>query len=109
MTMKPMADPYETGRERPHNEVAGKCPACGWAGLFLGSGGYVTCPQSDCPNPTLAADLLDGHYLATKRAVEFLELLADGGDLRVNGIPWREAFRRFNEIISDGVILPDGV
>lgn len=39
--------------------VQGQCPACGWKGLFLGEGGYVTCSQSNCTDPTLAADLLD--------------------------------------------------
>lgn len=38
--------------------VQGRCPACGSAGLFLGSGGYVTCPRIGCPNPTAADDLL---------------------------------------------------
>lgn len=38
--------------------VAGYCPACGGASLFLGAGDYVTCSRSDCPNPTAVADLL---------------------------------------------------
>lgn len=38
--------------------VQGRCPACGGAGLFLGSGGHVTCPRLDCPNPSGADELL---------------------------------------------------
>ena len=48
--------------------VQGRCPACRGAGLFLGSGGHVTCPRVDCPNPTAADDLL--HQRAHDRAVE---------------------------------------
>lgn len=40
-------------------EVKGKCPACGWSGLFLGSGGYVTCSQYDCPDPCRAGAAAD--------------------------------------------------
>lgn len=39
--------------------VKGRCPACGWKSLFLGSGGYVTCSRLDCPDPCAAGDLLD--------------------------------------------------
>ncbi|MFK0222182.1 hypothetical protein ACIQWN_28830 [Streptomyces vinaceus] len=63
---------YMTGREvqqcpgkanRPEQpevcpDVAGRCPACRAASLFLGSGGHVTCARLDCPNPTAADDLL---------------------------------------------------
>lgn len=42
-----------------HPDVQGRCPACAGAGLFLGSGGHVTCPRLDCPNPTAADDLLN--------------------------------------------------
>jgi hypothetical protein len=40
----------------PH--VAGRCPACGRASLFLGAGGYVTCAKADCPEPDAASGLL---------------------------------------------------
>ncbi|MWA08808.1 hypothetical protein [Streptomyces sp. BA2] len=40
-------------------DVAGKCPACLRSGLFLGDGGYVTCPQVDCPDPTAAHDAIE--------------------------------------------------
>lgn len=87
------------------NKVQGKCPSCGWTSLFLGDGGYVTCSSFDCKDPTAAHDALDGGYEAMRRAVEFLEILADGGELLVNGVPWREMFRRFNAIVADGVVL----
>lgn len=38
-----------------HPHVAGRCPACGRASLFLGDGGYVTCAQADCPEPDAAS------------------------------------------------------
>lgn len=40
---------------------------------------------------------------ALRRRLEFIETLADGGELRVNGIPWREAFDRLNKLVSDPV------
>lgn len=39
--------------------VQGRCPACGFGGLFLGAGGYVTCPRDVCPAPDAASSLLD--------------------------------------------------
>lgn len=38
--------------------IQGYCPACGWRGLFVGSGGYITCSQIDCPDPGAVTDLL---------------------------------------------------
>lgn len=38
-----------------------------------------------------------------RREIEFVEMLCDGGDLAVNGIPWREAFERLNALVSDPV------
>lgn len=38
-----------------------------------------------------------------RREIEFVEMLCDGGDLTVNGIPWREAFERLNQLVSDPV------
>ena len=38
--------------------VQGKCPACGAASLFLGSGGYVTCSILRCKAPGSASDML---------------------------------------------------
>jgi hypothetical protein len=44
--------------------VQGRCPACGWTSLFLGDGGYVTCPRLECPNPSAADQLLHGEQPA---------------------------------------------
>ncbi len=41
-------------------KVTGKCPACGCAALFLAVGGYVTCANIPCPNPTSVAESLNG-------------------------------------------------
>jgi hypothetical protein len=40
-------------------DVQGRCPACGGNSLFLGEGGYVTCPRIDCPEPDAASTLLE--------------------------------------------------
>jgi hypothetical protein len=39
--------------------VQGRCPACGGGALFLGDGGYVTCPRIGCPEPDAASTLLE--------------------------------------------------
>jgi len=41
-----------------HAWVAGRCPACGRRGLFVGSGGYLSCSQSGCPDPGAPHDAL---------------------------------------------------
>ncbi len=41
----------------PH--VQGRCPACTRPGLFLGSGGYVTCSHANCTGPDAATALLN--------------------------------------------------
>lgn len=38
--------------------VQGRCPACGSSSLFLGDGGYVTCPRIGCSEPDAASTLL---------------------------------------------------
>ncbi|MGV9579751.1 DUF6085 family protein [Streptomyces sp. NPDC003509] len=40
-------------------DVQGRCPACGNTRLFLGAGGYVTCPRIGCPEPDAASTLLE--------------------------------------------------
>lgn len=40
-------------------QVRGRCPACGYASLFLGAGGYVTCGSLSCPRPDAASVLLE--------------------------------------------------
>ncbi|MFE3678705.1 hypothetical protein [Streptomyces griseus] len=50
-------------------DVAGSCPACGAASLFLGEGGHVTCARIECPNPCAADDLLHGGEAALVQAL----------------------------------------
>jgi hypothetical protein len=38
--------------------VAGRCPSCRGASLFLGAGGHVTCSRLDCPDPGVVDDQL---------------------------------------------------
>ncbi|TXS35744.1 hypothetical protein [Streptomyces sp. OR43] len=47
-------------------DVRGRCPACGNTRLFLGSGGYVTCPRIGCPEPDAASTLL-GHAVGIEQ------------------------------------------
>jgi len=39
--------------------VQGNCPACRRAELFLGTGGYPTCSNADCPEPDAATTVLE--------------------------------------------------
>ncbi|GAA3590768.1 hypothetical protein [Streptomyces osmaniensis] len=39
--------------------VKGNCPACRRASLFLGTGGYPTCSNADCPEPDAATTVLE--------------------------------------------------
>lgn len=43
--------------------VKGNCPACRRASLFLGTGGYPTCSNHECPEPDAATTVLEqyGH------------------------------------------------
>lgn len=54
-----MSAPFDT-RTDGWPKVQGRCLACGYEHLFLGSGGYVTCSWSECPRPDLMSDLLVG-------------------------------------------------
>lgn len=51
---------HRHGAMRGTPVVRGRCPACGVASLGLGSGGYVTCANLSCSDPSAASDLLDG-------------------------------------------------
>jgi hypothetical protein len=54
----------------PH--VRGKCPSCSWKSLFLGAGGFVTCANLDCPDPTRASLILrafDGYSVKVETGV----------------------------------------
>ena len=49
-------------RSRPAADmpaVSGRCPSCRSSSLFLAVGGWVTCANIQCPDPTAVADLLD--------------------------------------------------
>lgn len=39
--------------------VAGRCPACDAAALGIGAGGFVTCANLSCPNPSAPSDALN--------------------------------------------------
>ncbi|CAM5620373.1 hypothetical protein [Streptomyces aurantiogriseus] len=39
--------------------VKGNCPACRHASLFLGTGGYPTCANHECPEPDAATTVLE--------------------------------------------------
>ncbi len=42
-----------------HPDIKGHCPACGWASLFVGEGGYITCSRLECPQPDAVSTLLE--------------------------------------------------
>lgn len=39
--------------------IKGRCPACRWASLFVGAGGFLTCGNLRCPDPMAAGNLLE--------------------------------------------------
>ena len=53
------------------------------------------------PNVTVLA--LAEEVVALRRELEFIELLADGGSITVNGTPWREMYERLAAMVSDHV------
>ena len=65
------SDPSRLAAETPQPEtqaedlaaglplVQGNCPACRRAELFLGTGGYPTCSNADCPEPDAATTVLE--------------------------------------------------
>lgn len=52
-------EPHPASPARRMPTVAGECPACGNETLFLGTGGYVTCANLECPKPEAASELLE--------------------------------------------------
>ncbi len=57
-------------------DVVGRCPACDRSGLFVGSGGYITCSNVDCPNPSSISTLLqagDEHFVTFNETGWFIE------------------------------------
>ncbi|WP_329217234.1 DUF6085 family protein [Streptomyces microflavus] len=72
-------------------DVAGSCPACGAASLFLGEGGHVTCARIDCPDPGAADNMLgQGALMLHRVAVLASELFTAG-----TPGPERETARKF--------------
>lgn len=55
----PAPQPHDQPMTRFGPQVQGRCPACGLASLFVGSGGYVTCGNLPCPEPDAASTLLE--------------------------------------------------
>lgn len=40
-------------------QVQGRCPSCGSRGLFVGDGGWLTCPSLNCGDPTAPSAVLN--------------------------------------------------
>lgn len=53
------------------------------------------------PNVTVLA--LANEVTSLRRYIQFAETLCDGGQILVNGVPWREMFDRINAIVNDPV------
>jgi hypothetical protein len=53
--------------------IRGHCPACGWASLFVGEGGHLTCSQLECPRPDAA------HAILADRETEHIVQFDDTG------------------------------
>ncbi|MFE7237170.1 hypothetical protein [Streptomyces sp. NPDC057580] len=91
-------EPTQQRSTSGHVDVQGRCPACGSRSLFLGDGGYVTCPRIDCPEPDAASTLLDNPQCAAETLHNHLRVRcimpvrhgsthADGSGLR-----WSDGF-----------------
>lgn len=48
-------------------KVQGRCPACRFSSLFLGTNGYVTCGMLTCPDPSAANALLEAELQTINR------------------------------------------
>ncbi|MFD5798643.1 hypothetical protein ACFWIO_34955 [Streptomyces diastatochromogenes] len=62
--------------------IKGNCPACRHASLFLGTGGYPTCSNYECPEPDAATTVLEqyaneAHAPEHSWAAELYDPLAD--------------------------------
>lgn len=71
-------------------EIAGRCPACKGAALFVGVGGHVTCARLDCPSPTAADDALREAGYAFVRSTELADLRAraEKAEAITNALTW---------------------
>ncbi|MEV6737912.1 hypothetical protein AB0N14_13655 [Streptomyces sp. NPDC051104] len=72
--------------------VQGRCPACGWASLFLGDGGYITCSRLECPSPEAA------HEAIEERAG------ANAYDRAINTPPSAETCAAIRERLESGAV-----
>ncbi|MFD1940545.1 DUF6085 family protein [Nonomuraea mangrovi] len=61
------------------SEIAGRCPACKGATLFVGVGGHVTCSRLDCPAPTAADDALHEDGYTFIREADLADVCARAG------------------------------
>jgi hypothetical protein len=84
-------------------QVQGHCPACGLHSLFLASGGYVTCANIPCSNPTQVTDSLD----VANREIERLSISREADMERA----WHEGHAAAGETPDYSVnpysVLPD--
>ena len=40
-----------------NEKIADRCPSCGGAGLFIGGGGWITCPRIGCKLPGMTRNV----------------------------------------------------
>ena len=54
--------------------VKGRCPLC-HSGVFVASGGWLTCSGSDCPDPTFVSEIFAKYEESNKNLGEQLSAL----------------------------------
>ncbi|TMR11732.1 hypothetical protein ETD86_34755 [Nonomuraea turkmeniaca] len=85
-------------RHRSHgSEIAGRCPACKGASLFVGVGGHVTCSRLECPAPFAADDALreNGYAIVRSAVLDEVRGRAERAEAEIvtltdYGLSWRE-------------------
>ncbi len=70
-------------KANPLPRVAGRCPVCQSASLFLGEGGHITCGVLECKNPTAVDDIVHG--------------AGELADLRAENEAWKQRYRDEHE------------
>lgn len=92
-----MANEHEIGSESWLRE---RFPDKDWHRHRRTDGGFDLCDgtPSDCSTKEQLPVDVD------LRRLEFLEILADGAGLTVNGVPWREMFDRVERVHSDSSV-----